>query len=105
MDLGPYLLILNFVAITSAVVFSQKTKLTGFHYFFAALFRGLFAGAIGVWTAIILNWYFGIPKQDVHLYGLLFIQLGLFHTGFCWLSRLMFSSNNPPSNTNDRLKF
>ncbi|RJQ28834.1 hypothetical protein C4565_03080 [Candidatus Parcubacteria bacterium] len=103
MDLGVYLLILNFVGIISAISFSQKTKLIGFHYFFMSLLRGLFAGAVGIWTAIILYWYFGLPKQDGFFYGLLFIQLGILHTGFCLLNRLIhFPHNSPPNN---RLKF
>ena len=101
MSLSTYVLILTLVALLSAKHFSDTTKLRGVYYMFASLFRGGFAAAIAIWTALILCWYFELPLREGFEYALLFLQTALLHAIACLVMRLvenLFSPNDDGGN-------
>ena len=104
MDISTFLTFIFFAALLSAKHFADSSPLKGLHYFFACLFRGGFAGAVGIWTSLILYWYFGLPIKTE--YGMVFLLIGLVHSSACIIIRLIndiFKMSFP--NNNNRLKF
>lgn len=105
MDLSTYLIIVMFGALLSAKYFAESSSLKGLHYLFTCLFRGGFIGAVGIWTSLILCWYFGLPLKAGFGYGITFLFIGFLHAGACISVRLineLFNNSPPPNN---RLKF
>ena len=106
MDLSTFMIFILFAALLSAKHFADSSPLKRFHYLFACLFRGGFAGAVGIWTSLILCWYFGLPIKTGFGYGIVFLFIGMIHSSACIAIRFInytFKTFFPDDN--NRLKF